>query len=291
MILRFWNKPKGMQMEPEIAKPGAEEYRAELSVMGRRIAYYDRGHGVPLVLVHGLFGDYMDWAPVLEPLAAHFRVIAVDLPGFGDSQRLDGEGSPEKYVAALEAFFAALDLHGIALAGNSFGGMVCSFYAAAHPERLRSLVLVSSAGMKEYSAEEQALVTEHFNVRNLLALRPEYIESMFAINFAQRTPQREAYLERQRGKLARPDYAEYAQVLTECALMAFAHPVVPLLERLEIPVPLVWGADDLVFPIALAHAALERVARAKLVTIAGASHMPQMDQPEQFVRIAGEHFE
>ena len=52
-----------------------------------RVVYYDRGAGTPLVLVHGMFGDHMDWAPVLAPLAARHRIIALDLPGFGDSDK------------------------------------------------------------------------------------------------------------------------------------------------------------------------------------------------------------
>ncbi len=264
-------------------RPLAEANRYELAVAAERIAYYDHGAGQVLVLVHGMFGDWRDWAPVLEPLAHRFRVIAIDLPGFGQSQRLAGECTLENYAEALEAFFAALEVCDLTLVGNSFGGMVSAFYAAQHPERMRALALVSSAGMREYSAEEQALVKEHFSLRNLAGLRPEFVEPLFAVNFAQRTPQREAYLEGQRGNLLRPDYAEYARVLTESAQLAFGYAVVPLLERLQLPLLLLWGDSDSVFPLALAQAALPRLPQARLVTIEGASHMPQMDQPGAFV--------
>ena len=266
----------------------AGAHRYQLAVETTRIAYYDHGTGTPLVLVHGMFGDWRDWAPVLEPLAAHFRVIAIDLPGFGDSQRLAGECTLENFAAALEQFFAALDLDGMVLVGNSFGGMVSTCYAERHPQRVQGLALVSSAGMKEYSAEEQALVREHFSLRNLQGLRPEFIEPLFAVNFAQRTPQRECYLEGQRGNLRRADYTEYARVLTESAQLAFAVPVVPLLEKIRVPILLVWGEQDQVFPLALAQAALPSLPQARLVRIAGASHMPQMDQPEIFVRVVQE---
>lgn len=270
-------------MEQGKAAPENQQWAVSRMVAGRRLAYYDRGSGPALVLVHGMFGDHMDWAPVLEPLPAHYRVIAVDLPGFGDSERVEGECTPQRFVDALEEFFADLGLSQITLVGNSFGGMISTFYAAAHPERLRRLALVSSACMKEYTAEERALVAEHFSLQNLTQLRPSYIDPMFSINFARRTPQREAYMERQRGKLQRPDYAAYAQVLTECAQLAFAYPVVPMLEQMPLPKLLVWGDADQVFPIELARAALPKLPQAELAVITGASHMPQMDQPEQFV--------
>lgn len=253
-------------------------------VRGNRCVYYERGTGTPLVLVHGMFGDHMDWAPVLEPLAQHYRVIALDLPGFGDSDKNLPHCTVELYVELLQELFTALDLRGMVLVGNSFGGELASLYAAAHPERLRALVLVSSAGMREYSAGEQALATEHFSAQNLLAMRPEYVEPLFTLNFAQRTAQRDAYMERQRGKLSRPDYAAYARVLTECAVIAFAHPVVPALRALQIPILLLWGDSDPVFPPALARAALPLLPHPRLTLIPGASHMPQMDQPEKFVQ-------
>jgi len=256
----------------------------ECVVLGNRVAYYERGAGTTLVLVHGLFGDHMDWAPVLEPLAAKYRVIALDLPGFGDSDKSARHYTPEFYIDALHAFFSTLDLRKIVLVGNSLGGLLSSLYAAAHPERLQSLVLVSSAGMREYSAWEQRLATDRFSLGNLLALRPEHIEPLFSLNFAQLTSQRVAYLERQRAKLLRTDYASYARVLSECAAFAFARPVVPLLREVRLPILLLWGDRDPVFPPDLARAALPVLLQAELALIAGASHMPQMDQPEDFVR-------
>lgn len=263
-------------------------YVKSFTVTGSRMVYYDRGSGVPIVLVHGMFGDHLDWAPVLEPLAEHFRVISIDLPGFGDSDKSAASYNVEYFVEALQAFFTELDLREVVLVGNSFGGVLCTLYAATHRDRLRALVLVSSAGMREYSADEQALVDQHFSEKNLLALRPEYIEPMFAMNFARLSADRAAYLERQRGKLSRHDYAAYARVLTECAKLAFAVPVVPLLSRLHLPVLLLWGDSDPVFPLELARSGLKEIPEGRLAVIAGASHMPQMDQPPEFVRTVEE---
>jgi pimeloyl-ACP methyl ester carboxylesterase len=258
---------------------GADEVRS-LQLPGGRMAYWERGSGRPMVLVHGLFGDHQDWAPVLGPLAERQRVIAIDLPGFGQSeQRPAAQYSLEFYSAQLEALFAAMELREVTLVGNSLGGLISGFYAAAHPERLRGLALVSAAGMRTYSAEEQAFAAERFSAASLAALRPEYIEPLFSLNFAQRTPQREAYLEHQRSKLAWPDYAAYCEVLAACAKFAFAHPLAPALQAMELPVLLLWGDSDVVFPVELARAALPGLKHGRLALVEGASHMPQMDNP------------
>lgn len=261
-----------------------DESLRSLELPGARVAYYERGAGTPLILVHGMFGDHLDWAPVLEPLSECHRVISIDLPGFGDSSKSIQEYTPEFFVGVMNAFLCALDLKGAILVGNSFGGLLSSLLIAVHPERLSGLVLVSSAGMREYSQQEQALASQHFSESNLLLMRPEYVEPLFAMNFAQVTEARAAYLERQRGKLAHQDYKVYAHVLAECAVMAFAHPVVPLLSEVKLPILLLWGDRDPVFPVELAQAALPFLLHARLTVIEGASHMPQMDQPLAFVK-------
>lgn len=252
-------------------------------VHGNRMVYYDRGAGTPLVLVHGMFGDHMDWAAVLEPLAEHYRVISVDLPGFGESDKPEGGYGPELFVESLEGLRSELGLQDVVLLGNSFGGLVSTLYAEAHAERVRALVLVSSAGMRIYSTEEQALAAGRFSEENLLALEPQYIEPLFSLNFARLTPQRAEYLERQKGKLGRSDLRAYVHALTQCAVLAFAIPVVPLLEKMKAPVLLLWGENDPVFPPELAKSALTVLPGARLALIPRASHMPQMDGPEEFV--------
>jgi pimeloyl-ACP methyl ester carboxylesterase len=86
---------------------------------------YDRaGSGEPLVLIHSLGTDRCVWHPVLDRLAAHRDVIAVDLPGFGESGALDGPPAPRALAAAVALFLAELGVHYPHVAGNSLGGWV-----------------------------------------------------------------------------------------------------------------------------------------------------------------------
>ena len=99
--------------------------------------------GTPLVLVHG-FGNeahvWDDFAPVVAP---HYRTLAVDLRGHGDSDH-DAERryDYEHHVADLEAVTAALGVDRLVLVGHSFGGRTSTFFAARHPERMAGLVIV-----------------------------------------------------------------------------------------------------------------------------------------------------
>jgi pimeloyl-ACP methyl ester carboxylesterase len=109
------------------------------------LAHSRSGSGAPLLLLHALGLSRASWAPVVPALAEHFDVLAVDLPGFGDSPPLPGEPSPKALAAAVAAF---LDERGLAVphvVGNSLGGWVALELAALRP--LASVALLSPAGM------------------------------------------------------------------------------------------------------------------------------------------------
>jgi pimeloyl-ACP methyl ester carboxylesterase len=74
-------------------------------VVWERICFYDCGEKAPLVLIHGMFGDFLDWEPVLEPLSQSLRVIAVDFPSFGLSSKPRREYTAEFFVVTLQELF------------------------------------------------------------------------------------------------------------------------------------------------------------------------------------------
>ena len=101
--------------------------------------------GVPFVMLHGFGNDAHVWDDLAPVVAPHYRTLAVDLRGHGDSgwdpeQRYDYE----YHLADLEAVLATLGIERFVLVGHSFGGRVAALYAGAHPERLAGLVLVDS---------------------------------------------------------------------------------------------------------------------------------------------------
>ena len=99
--------------------------------------------GVPLVLVHGFGNEAHIWDDFAPRVAPHYRTIAVDLRGHGDSDH-DPEGryDYDRHVADLEAVTAALGIERLVLVGHSFGGRTSMRFAAKHPERLAGLVVV-----------------------------------------------------------------------------------------------------------------------------------------------------
>lgn len=110
--------------------------------------YYEGGHGPPLLLLHGYMGDKETWLGVVRGLTPNFRVIAPDLPGWGQSQRIaNADYGYVAQVQRLNQFADALHLGGFALAGHSMGGAIAGLYASHDPQRVAALILVDSGGV------------------------------------------------------------------------------------------------------------------------------------------------
>lgn len=151
------------------------------------------GAGPPLVLLHGASGSWTHWIRNVGPLAERFRVLAPDLPGFGDSDDV-----PEPHTAEGLADLVAAGLHGLApppatldLAGFSFGGIVGGLVAARLGPRVRTLVLLGAGGfgltppppppltpVRRGMTDDEIRRAHHDNLRILMLARPESADDL-----------------------------------------------------------------------------------------------------------------
>ena len=264
-------------------QPGLADHLHTCEVAGNQIVYWEKGSGEPIVLIHGMFGDYLDWEPVLEPLAETFRVVAFDLPGFGASGKPQIEYTAEFFVATLHELLVLLGIRRPLLVGNSFGGELSILYAIEHPEYVKGLVLVSSGGLRFYSNEQKSKLRENFSVSNLRLMTPAINEFIFAGIFSRESEQRRRYIAKQNAKLQRDDFPAYTVALFQCMVLAFELYFDEELRAIAAPVLLLWGDADTVFPVALAERALTRLPNARLQLLPRAGHAPQLEAPGDFV--------
>jgi pimeloyl-ACP methyl ester carboxylesterase len=102
----------------------------------------------PVILIHGLSSaGARDWAKVIPELASSYDVWALDLPGFGASDKGNHLYSPSNYVRVLDAVFAERLNRPANIVAHSMGGVIALAYAAAYPDRVRRLVVVDVAGV------------------------------------------------------------------------------------------------------------------------------------------------
>jgi pimeloyl-ACP methyl ester carboxylesterase len=256
-------------------------------VDGRRISYVDVGDGPTVLLLHGLGHSTHGWRKVIAPIAsAGYRVMAVDLPGFGYSDR------PGDYSLAHYIDFVAhwLDLHCIeraALIGNSMGGAITAAFAGTHPERAAAAVLVDPGGFgREVSwllrlaglrvvRSAMGLRVSAWQVRRALRLifadpsriEDEDVRRILEINALPGA--RQAFLEIARGSIGlrgvRPDVA-----LGE----------VP--GRITAATLIIWGDRDRIIPVSHAELAHRAIPHSQVVIFERCGHVPQLEMPERF---------
>jgi 2-hydroxy-6-oxonona-2,4-dienedioate hydrolase len=248
-----------------------------------RLAFMERGSGTPLVLLHGMFGDYLDWAPVVDPLAAHFRVLAPDLPGFGDSDKPDAEFTRELFTSALDEFLLARGVDRCVLAGNSFGGQIAMEYARSRPGRVHQLVLIDSGGFYRYSPAERAATIARMPEAWLNSIDGATFRKLFEPLFVTPSEESEAYIAKQAAKPARADWPDLVRCATRSIRLHTEMCVLDDLEQIVFPVLLIWGENDRVVPVDQARIALPGFHDARLLTLPSCGHVPQIECPAAVV--------
>jgi 2-hydroxy-6-oxonona-2,4-dienedioate hydrolase len=255
-----------------------------MQVGSEQIRFYERGVGQALILIHGMFGDHLDWEPVLEPLSRSHRVVAIDLPGFGESSKPRCEYSEDLFTDALEQLLDQLRIKEAVLIGNSFGGEVAIFYALRHPKVVSKLVLVDSGGFRKATDEEKVFTEVRFSESALASLTPEGNALLFSPVFHSVSKVSARYLERQNAKLQRADYPAYAHALASSIRLVMAICLLERLPAIQCRTLLVWGERDQVLPVDQARVALNLLRNGGLELIPGCGHVPQLECPEAFLR-------
>ncbi|MEO7387309.1 MAG: alpha/beta hydrolase [Gammaproteobacteria bacterium] len=126
-----------------------------LNVDGVRIHYRDEGSGPPLVLIHANFGSLLSWDAWVDILKQDHRVLRFDMTGHGlTGPDPTGDYSLERTVQLTERFVDALGLARFSIGGTSIGGTVAMHYAAAHPDRVERLVLLSPGALEGRSMQQ-----------------------------------------------------------------------------------------------------------------------------------------
>ena len=116
-----------------------------LQVGGHRIHYLDGGNGEPVILLHGIFAEKDHWVDFSRQLTSSHRVIAPDLPGFGESDRLaDQTYGYMEQTQRLKDFMDASGIGRAHLAGNSMGGTIAALFALRYPESVVSVAFIGA---------------------------------------------------------------------------------------------------------------------------------------------------
>lgn len=240
-----------------------------------RLAWEEAGEGIPVVLLHGFPFCRDIFAPVMPALAQVGRVVAVDLPGFGQSPPLSPGFSLADVAREIVALLQALGLQRTVLIGHSMGGYVALEVAAQRPELLSGLVLLAShprADTPEARARRQEGVETIRQGR-----RAGFLEGFLA-----RLP---SPWTRQHAPRLLEEVRAMAEAVSDQVLVGFLQAMAArkdhteTVRKLEVPVGVVVGEADPLIPHELARETAAQAPRGRLVVIPEAGHLPTLEKP------------
>jgi pimeloyl-ACP methyl ester carboxylesterase len=256
--------------------------RKSVQVGDHQIAYSEGGKDKsgqePVVLVHGFGASSDNWNRMAGRLTKKYRVIAPDLPGWGQSTRLDAASYayPEQ-IERLHEFLCALGLRRVHLIGHSMGGFISSAFAARYPEEVITLSLIAPHGVTEPEPSELALSVAAGD--NWLVARnvPEFDRLLNNV-FAKRP-----YLPRSVLKL----FAAYAIRGSAKSATIFADmqsndpPLEDRLPLIQAPTLIIWGDQDRVLNVSGAEVFHKGIKGSELLLQPGIGHMPLIESARE----------
>lgn len=250
-----------------------------------RLRYLQWGDpsGMPLLLLHGIGQTAHTWAYFATAMRHHYRVVAVDQRGHGDSTwARDGDYSTEAHGRDLDAFLEQLKLERFVLVGFSMGGRNAMWLTGRHPRKVRRLVIVDAGPDRPTSGGSQA--RQFMSGPDVFASVEELVER--AIQFNPRRD-RDALRQSLMNNLRElPDGRwtwKYDPVLRGPNRRTFPWgDLWPVLEKIACPTLIVRGAHSPVLPPEQAARMLEMIPTARMVTISAAGHTVMGDNPIEF---------
>ncbi len=243
-----------------------------------RLIYDLRGHGIPVLWIHGFpLGRWL-WDPQVTALADTARSIAVDLRGFGGSSAPEGPYTMEVYAADLRGLLDALGIDRVVLAGLSMGGYIAFAFYAAYPERVQGLILADTrhqADTPEARAHRYALI-ERIRAEGTPAAVEAFLPRLFGATTQRERPDLVETLRRK--MLTNPA----AGLIGALQAMAERPDRTELLPSIRVPTLVLVGEEDAVTPPEVARQMAEGIPGARLAVIPQAGHLANVEAPEAF---------
>jgi pimeloyl-ACP methyl ester carboxylesterase len=277
----------GAHDSPDWREIDWREHTRDIEIGGRGIRYAEmgQGEGPPILLVHGLSGNWQNWLENIPRLAAERRVLALDLPGFGASDDPAEKITMSGYGRAVDEFSDRLDLGEVVLIGNSMGGFVAAETAIQFPERVERLVLVSAAGITSSNLRREPVMvwgriamlagSRGAAEKRMAILRPRLRHAVYS-------------------SILRHPSRISAETLWEISLGAGRSAFRPALEAIvdydfrdrlgdiRSPTLVVWGEEDMLVPVQDAQEYERQIPAARRLVFEDTGHMPMVERPRTF---------
>ncbi len=234
------------------------------------------GSGEPLLLLHGAGGN-RGWLGYVQALSDQFTVYAPSHPGFGQSDRPEWLETIPDLASFYTWFLEQQGLEGIRVIGFSMGGWLAAEMAVMCRHAFSKLMLVDAAGVKPRQGE----------IADIFIISPAQVTELIFHDPKQAPEYDQLY-----GQELTPEEVETAERNGEMSVRLCWKPYMydprlpDLLARVNIPTRIVWGHQDQIVPLECGQLYQTAIPGSELIVIDGCGHSPQVEKPDEFVRLA-----
>jgi len=256
----------------------AAKLTVKSAVLGdHTIVYSEGGTGETIILVHGFGGNKDNWLRFAKFITPQYHVIIPDLPGYGESARLENAHyNIMAQVERLNAFCKRLGISQFHMVGNSMGGNISGNYAAKYPERVKTLALFASSGVKSpIQSERERLIEKGFNP--VVVHRPAdfdrylkfiFVKPPFIPPIAKRVFAEQAAEEKSKNEKLFQD-----MLMDDLELEGN-------LSKIPQPTLILWGDTDRVIDVS-SVSMFEKIKNHTKVIMKDCGHVPMIERPEE----------
>jgi pimeloyl-ACP methyl ester carboxylesterase len=256
------------------------------------MAYVEKGKGETILFIHGLGGNISHWIKTIDGLSASYRCIAIDLPGYGWSDKKPAANTDQLqlYADALKEFLEKKKIKKVIVAGHSMGGQVATIMALQN-KKIKKLILVAPAGLETFSESEAKILIASTPASAFEKQDEAVIRNNFKINFFSQTADVEQLIQDRLAFKKCAGFKSYCETVSNGVKGMLAHPVRDSLKYLSMPVLIVFGANDGLIPNKYLHPAMQTgelarqsaglIKNCKVEMMAEAGHMVQYEKPDE----------
>ena len=243
-----------------------------------RIYFQAAGEGRPILLIHGWMASSRYWDDILLPLSRSGQVLAIDLPGFGRSDKLEKVGySISDLLGGLDRYIETMGLKRVTLVGHSMGGTLALQYSLLHPDRVEGLVLVGSPFRPRPRSALSILLGIPLLGRFFFwlgsgPLAPFLMERAFF----EKSPIPKALLE----DLKKVPYRIMVNSMRSLRTVDLRKK----LFEIQAPTLIIWGKEDRLVPLSVGEELHGGIRGSRMVALERVGHCPMVEAPERFLK-------
>jgi len=253
------------------------------------IAYFDLGKSSEtLICIHGLGSNKKAFSKNIDYLSHYIRVIALDLPNYGNSSKGDYPSTLKFFSEIIKDFIQELKLDKVILCGHSMGGQIAILTALNFPDMVKKLILIAPAGLEKFNQDEIKRIERYFSFEAIKNMSKEQIEYNVKLNFYQ-FPDDAQFMINERIELSKSqNFDFYCLTVARAFQDMLRNPVIDFLSQINQPVLMFFGKNDELIPNKILHpTTTENLARESskkiknctLVLIDNCGHFLQFEKP------------